>query len=121
VDDDQKFVPPRSAAERYLARLWSDVLGVSEVGVQDNLFALGGHSLLATRLISRVRDAFDVDIPLKVLFEEPTIARLVSVLAEVMGGVEVVEETATALLEIERLDQGDVQARLAELKVSASN
>jgi len=71
-----QFVSPRNQEEELLAGLWSDILKISKVGIYDNFFDLGGHSLLATQLISRVRDAFDVELPLKALFDDPTIANL---------------------------------------------
>jgi amino acid adenylation domain-containing protein len=71
-----KFVAPRTHVERKLADIWSNLLGVSQVGVQDNFFEMGGHSLLATQFVSRVRDAFQVEMPLRQLFEQPTIAGL---------------------------------------------
>jgi acyl carrier protein len=70
------FVAPRTHVERKLADIWSNLLGVSQVGVQDNFFDMGGHSLLATQFVSRVREAFQVEMPLRQLFEQPTIAGL---------------------------------------------
>ncbi|MFO0700819.1 MAG: amino acid adenylation domain-containing protein [Nitrospira sp.] len=69
-------IAPRNRVEEALAELWRCVLGVAEASIHDNFFERGGHSLLATQLISRVREVFDVDIPLAVLFERPTIAAL---------------------------------------------
>jgi amino acid adenylation domain-containing protein len=68
--------PPRTPAEEILAGIWEQVLGAAGVGAHDNFFDLGGHSLLATRVISRVREAFGVEIRLRALFEEPTVAGL---------------------------------------------
>jgi acyl carrier protein len=67
---------PRTPVERALAQCFSELLGLATVGVDENFFALGGHSLLATQLISRVRDRFHVELPLRQAFENPTVATL---------------------------------------------
>lgn len=70
------FVPPRTLTEELLAGIWSNVLGLNQIGVYDNFFDLGGHSLLAMRLISQVRNTFQVELSLRNLFELPTVAGL---------------------------------------------
>jgi amino acid adenylation domain-containing protein len=70
------FVAPRSPIEEALANIWSQVLGLERVGVHDNFFVLGGHSLLATQVISRVRDAYRIELSLRSFFEAPTVAGL---------------------------------------------
>jgi natural product biosynthesis luciferase-like monooxygenase protein/amino acid adenylation domain-containing protein len=70
------YVAPRTPVEEMLAAIWASVLGVDRVGVEDNFFTLGGHSLMGMRVMARVRQAFNVDVPLRRLFEAPTIARL---------------------------------------------
>jgi amino acid adenylation domain-containing protein len=70
------FVAPRTPTEGVLASLWAQVLGVERVGANDNFFELGGHSLLATQVISRLRQAFQVEVSLRALFEAPTVAGL---------------------------------------------
>ena len=75
---------PRTPEEQMLAESWREVLGVEAVGIRDNFFERGGHSLLATRLMARVRRAFGVELPLRVLFEAPTIAGLAERIRKVM-------------------------------------
>jgi amino acid adenylation domain-containing protein/non-ribosomal peptide synthase protein (TIGR01720 family) len=70
---EKGFIAPQTPEEERLANIWSTVLDVPKIGIHDDFFELGGHSLLATQVISRVRDTFNVDIPLRVLFESPTI------------------------------------------------
>ncbi|WP_063748729.1 non-ribosomal peptide synthetase, partial [Chondromyces apiculatus] len=76
ADDASSFVPPRAGAEEMVAEIWSGLLGIGRVGAQDDFFALGGHSLLATQVISRLRATFGVELPLRALFEAPTVAGL---------------------------------------------
>ena len=68
-----EYIAPRHQVEKDLAAIWQEVLGVAKVGVRDNFFDLGGHSLKATRVISRIRRDLGVDIPLRALFDHPTI------------------------------------------------
>jgi len=70
------YVAPQTPVEEVLVKIWAEVLGVKRVGIHDNFFELGGHSLMATQLISRVRDAFKVELPLRSVFEAPTIGEL---------------------------------------------
>jgi amino acid adenylation domain-containing protein len=76
---DAPFVAPRTPVEDVVAGIWGDVLGVEAVGTWDDFFALGGHSLLASRVASRLGAAFGVEIPLRRLFEAPTLAALTEV------------------------------------------
>lgn len=86
-DLDQAYVAPRTDAERLLAGLWSELLGIDQPGIHDNFFTeLGGHSLLATQVVSRLRLALQVEIPLRQFFETPTIAGLAAALEAACPG-----------------------------------
>ncbi len=75
-DLTSSYVAPRNATEEMLAQIWSEILYVRDVGIHDNFFELGGNSLLATQLVSRIRRLFQQDVPLRLIFEDPTIANL---------------------------------------------
>jgi amino acid adenylation domain-containing protein len=79
------YVAPRSPVEQVLAGIWEEVLGVSRVGVEDDFFALGGHSLVAAQVTSRVLQAFSVELPLRLLFERPTVAGLAGEVERLRG------------------------------------
>ncbi len=80
IETEESYVSPLTAIEELLSELWSDVLGVGRVSVESDFFELGGNSLLATQLVSRVREAFRVEMPLRQLFERPTIRSLAQLL-----------------------------------------
>jgi acyl carrier protein len=89
------FIAPRTPIEEMVAAMWRELLSVPRVGVHDNFFDLGGHSLLATRLISKIRDAFTVELPLRRLFESPTVeataAAVTAALASLMAAQDAAE------------------------------
>jgi amino acid adenylation domain-containing protein len=80
------FVAPRSPLEQGIASIWAEVLGLPRVGIHDNFFDLGGHSLLATQVVSRVRTAYRVELPLRRLFEDPTVAALAAAVDQASRG-----------------------------------
>jgi acyl transferase domain-containing protein len=93
-DLSTEFVAPQNELEKSIAALWCDLLGLDRVGTMDNFFDLGGHSLLATQLISRLRASFSLDIPVRALFENSTIAELAAVIGSMEScGDSKVEET----------------------------
>jgi acyl carrier protein len=106
-DLQRAYVAPRTPLERVLAGAWEEALGVDRVGVEDGFFDLGGHSLLATQMISWVRETFEIEVPLRELFEHPTVAALAEVLARSPGAA----RTAELLLEMSELSDEEVAAR----------
>jgi amino acid adenylation domain-containing protein len=79
--DSPAYLAPRTADEARLAEIWATALGIARVGLHDNFFELGGHSLLALQVISKIRATFEVEVPLRRLFELPTLAELASEIA----------------------------------------
>ncbi|HEY2740280.1 MAG TPA: amino acid adenylation domain-containing protein, partial [Thermoanaerobaculia bacterium] len=80
------WMAPSGAVEELVAAIWTDVLGLDRVGAEDNFFALGGHSLLATRVVSRLRATFGIEVPMRRLFEAPTVSALARVVQESWAG-----------------------------------
>ena len=103
------FVAPRSVVEKELAGIWASFLKVSVVGVHDNFFDLGGHSLLATQVVSRMRKEFQQEIPLRSLFESPTVAQLAEKIEEANSN-----EAERFLNEIEALSEEDAKQLLGQ-------
>jgi acyl carrier protein len=99
-DESGEYEAPQTAIEEVLAGIWAEVLGVERVSRRDNFFDIGGHSLLATRVISWVRKVFKVELALRTLFEEPTVAGLAATLEAEAGEVERVRRTAELLLSL---------------------
>src|SRR5690606_33880785 len=96
-----EYVAPRSDAEALIAGIFTELLAVEQVGAHDDFFELGGHSLLAIRVIARIRAAIDLDLPVRALFEQPTVA----------GFADTVEQALIA--EIDRLTEEEAAAKLA--------
>lgn len=111
---EDTFVAPRSPVEELLAQIWATVFKVNQVGVDDNFFDLGGHSLLAARVVSRVRDALQIDLPLRTLFEKPTIAELTEAIAHGPIGPDELERTAQLFLKLSTFSTDEVEQLLSE-------
>jgi amino acid adenylation domain-containing protein len=96
------FIEPHTGVEQAIAEIWREILKLDRIGVHDNFFDLGGHSLLATQVVSRVRDRLQFHVPLRALFEAPTIAALAAAVEDLL------------LDEIEGLSEEEAARRLAE-------
>ena len=118
---EQTFVAPRTAIEKELAHIWSQVFGLAKVGIRDNFFHLGGHSLLATQVISRTRDAFQIEIAVRRLFESPTIEGLAKYIETAREGqapaeLRVTRNQSEEILDrLEELSEAEVDSLLAEM------
>jgi acyl carrier protein len=114
------YVAPQTEIQQTLASIWSEVLGVEQVGIFDKFFELGGHSLMATQVMSRVRQAFQVEIPLRTIFETPTIDKLSEAIEiELSKEQENVDKIARALEQMEHLSAAEVDELLKTRSVSA--
>jgi acyl carrier protein len=103
---------PRDPVELELATLFASLLEVERVSIHDSFFELGGNSLLATRLTSRLRESFHVEVPLRVLFQAPTVEGLAVQLTVLQLSQVSSEEAQKLLQELERLSEAEVQERL---------
>ncbi|OUS31221.1 hypothetical protein A9Q99_04280 [Gammaproteobacteria bacterium 45_16_T64] len=101
-----EYVAPRNDTEEKLARIWSEVLSVDQVGVYDNFFDLGGHSLLAARVVSKFRKEFDIDVPLRSLFELHTIAEIAEYMDTMMWAAQNAKGDTSDSAEDENRDEG---------------
>ncbi|HEX7241567.1 MAG TPA: amino acid adenylation domain-containing protein, partial [Longimicrobiaceae bacterium] len=110
----REHAAPRTALEEVLAGIWADVLGVPRVGVHDDFFELGGHSLLVTRIASLLRQTLQVQLPLRVLFDAHTVARLAGEVERHEAQPGRAEWTARAVLSVASMSPGEVRRRLQE-------
>ncbi|MEA5517930.1 type I polyketide synthase [Limnoraphis robusta] len=109
----QEYVAPRDKIEQTIAIILQELLGIEKLGVNDNFFDLGGHSLLAIQAISRLRETFQVELPLRsLLFETPTVAGMAAVIAQNKPQPDEWQEMAELLAEVKRLSPDEVQQRL---------
>jgi acyl-coenzyme A synthetase/AMP-(fatty) acid ligase/acyl carrier protein len=106
------YIPPQSDAEVRLARIWCEVLGVDRVGIHDNFFDLGGHSLAASRVISRVIQTFQLELPVKSLFGAPTVAEMAAVIEQHKFNQASDETLSRMLSEIEAMTEEEAEKLL---------
>jgi amino acid adenylation domain-containing protein len=104
------YVAPHNPVQEHLAELWSEVLGIERIGINDNFFDLGGHSLLATQFITRLREIFHVELSLRRFFESPNIAKLSEIILESLVEQTGDDEMTQFLSEIEELPEAEAQS-----------
>ncbi len=107
---EQEYAAAQTPIEELLVGIWEEVLGVEGVGVHDNFFELGGHSLLATQLISRVRDVFQVELPLRSVFELSTVEKLAGAITQKRIEQEDADEIARLLGALEEMSEEEARA-----------
>jgi amino acid adenylation domain-containing protein len=86
ADSDDLYSPPETETQRQIAAVWSEVLGIGQIGIDSSFFNIGGHSLLAMQVVSRLSDSLNLDIPLRLMFEKPTIRGFDEAVAGMKGG-----------------------------------
>jgi amino acid adenylation domain-containing protein len=107
-----EYVAPSTPLEQTIADIWAQVLRLGRIGIYDNFFEIGGHSLLATQIISRMREALQVELPLRALFEHPTVASIVSVVTDSQCAA---GETGSLMMSSIHRGHVDLDQLLAEL------
>lgn len=110
---DTEFVPPRSPVEVELVEIWREVLSLNQVGIRDNFFDLGGHSLTATRIISRVSQTFGAELPVKVLFDCPTVAEMAVIIERCQTRTAASKQLERMVAGLEAISEDEAERRLA--------
>ena len=103
------FVAPRTPVEETLAAIWTEILEVERVGVHDNFFELGGHSLSVIQLASRLKSAFQAEVPLRVLFDAPTLAEMTAAIAAAQAARADEQEVAQMLGDLQQLSPEELE------------
>jgi amino acid adenylation domain-containing protein len=109
----QIYIAPQTPAEEIVAGIWAEVLGITQVGIDDHFFDLGGHSLLATQVIAKLRQIFQIELPLRGLFDAPTPAMMINSMVNILGERAIVEEIAQTWQELAQLSPEEMAVMLS--------
>jgi acyl carrier protein len=108
------YLAPRDNLEESVADLWQKLFSINQIGVDDNFFELGGNSILALQLVSRIRDTFQIELPLHDFLEEPTISRMAQVINESRLKLADADEVKRILDDLEMLTLEEVREKYAD-------
>jgi acyl carrier protein len=118
---EEVYLAPRTPLEEVIAAIWAETIGVERVGVHDNFFELGGHSLLATQVVSRLRDEFEVELPVRLMFEGMSVEEM----AEAVVGREAEagrsEKIARAMIAVDEMGEGEFLEMLQQKRESSES
>jgi len=114
IEVKTEYVAPRTPTEEKLCDMMKEVLHIERVGIKDSFFDLGGHSMMATQVVSRIREEFDVELSLRVLFENPTAEGIAQALIEAESETQDAESLDAMLSEIENLSDEEIEKFLNE-------
>lgn len=110
---------PRGTPHQVVHQIWADLLGIAEIDADRDFFSLGGHSLLGTKIVARIREAFDVDLPISALFETPTIAGLAATVTDLLAArrQQTPDDLADLLAEIAAMSPEQVANELSQTQL----
>jgi amino acid adenylation domain-containing protein len=111
---EDTYIAPRTPTEEFIATMWKNLLGVPKVGTQDNFFQLGGHSLLATQVVSRLRHAYRVEVPLQHVFDAPTLGELALIVEQLRASQLAGDEISKLIAEIKDMPPELLQNELEQ-------
>jgi acyl carrier protein len=110
-----QYAAPSSEVEAAIAEIWQEMLGVAPIGIHDNFFELGGHSLLAIQIVSRIRNSFQVELPVQQLFETPTVTQLAESIEKERGALAQDDTSLAEVLSmVEEISDEEVRRLLAQ-------
>lgn len=120
-EQESEYVAPRSDVEEVIASIWGGVLGLEKIGAHNNFFSLGGHSVAAAQVVYRIRDLFQVELPIRTLFEGPTVAELTAALIAREPKPGRTDKIASAYKRVKSMSTDEKQRLLQEKRAVKSN